>query len=173
MRTRVEILDRLKVLANPDAPDRDVHDSHRAMYLVAFLPYRVAKRYLNPKIDRVAWAGVQIEPIPERVHYILREAILPAAWKAANARRADHVTKFLLNVEMMLWVLGDSPEDARSLVSDRFDFYGKPQLVLLCERFGAEDWPHWDDDRWISAKDELLILRAEHAMPAWRKGPGT
>lgn len=168
-RTRPELLARIKALVAAAAADpKDSLDSMRASYLIQFLPFRVAKRYLRDSIDRVGWAAVQQELDEIRIRFLFGE-LVPAAFRAANVRRTVDVTRFLLQFEMFLWVLGDDEEAARAAMFERFKHFGKPQLVGLCDRFGLDDWTHWDDNKWVD-NDQQLVLSATEALAAWRAG---
>ena len=44
-----------------------------------------------------------------------------------------------------------------------YEFYGKPQLVLICENYGI-DWKKLDDDKWSNSEEDDPEFTAQEAM---------
>ena len=63
------------------------------------------------------------------------------AWDKANNCRGISASRSIDHYSVWIWLLGD--EDKLSDIRD-YEYYGKPQLVEICELYG---WDHskWDD----------------------------
>jgi hypothetical protein len=162
VRTTSELLAKIKELSTPEG-------AVRAALVVQLLPYRHARRFLKAerKIDKAGWEDVRIHPTDERVLFVMA-ARQPEAWGAANAKSTKHISLCFHQFEMLLWFLGLDHEEAYRRMWDRFEHYGKPQLVWLCEEYGLGEWRQWDDGRW-----QMTILNAalpaEEALASWRR----
>lgn len=131
------------------------------------LPWRHAKRYLRPGFTLEKWNEVRIQPNDDTVIEVMRHR-MPEAWQAANSMNERHVATIFAQFECFAWFLGETPEDAKSRFWDRFEFFGKPQLVLLAEQYELGDWKALDDGLW-QLKAIRAALPAAEALEGWKK----
>jgi hypothetical protein len=131
-RTNEEIIARLREIDSRDALGFESGD------LMIRLPLELAREFLKPEYDGADW----------KVYPRDRESVIagmlnymPFAWEKANNCRGISAYRTLCHYTSWLWLIG---EDLGDLLS--YEFYGKPQLIAICERFG---WDHkqWDDGR--------------------------
>jgi hypothetical protein len=109
--------------------------------LLAYLSFEYAKPYLKDEVESAAWT-----PSDKSREGVLKTMLdyMPFAWEKANNERGISACRSIMHYCAWLWMIG---EDTGELACDRledYNYYGKPQLVAICERFG---WDHkqWDD----------------------------
>jgi len=68
------------------------------------------------------------------------------AWDKANNRRGISAMRSLAHMSAWLWIDG---KDELALSINEYNYYGKPQLVEICEVYGI-DWKALDDGEWVT-----------------------
>jgi hypothetical protein len=129
-RTNEEILARIAELMPHDLLGFRTND------LVLALPFEHAKPHLAPTANAEQWT-----PVPRDLESLKARMLeyMPFAWEKANNCRGISAARSLSHYEAWLWLAGI---DLGNMMD--YEFYGKPQLVRICEHFG---WNHaqWDD----------------------------
>lgn len=129
-----EVLDRYN-----ERKDLDVFRFETGEY-ISFLPYRLVKELLNEDVTEKEWGTTKRELSEESLKEIMLE-YMPFAWEKANNFRGISAFRSIMHYVAWLWMIGE-----RELAEQIQDYqcYGKPQLVMICKKFG---WDHtqWDD----------------------------
>lgn len=130
MRTAEEIIKRID--------ERREHDlfGFEWPYYLDGLTFEQAKPYLKEDATGENW---KVKTATE----IRQEAIdyMSFAWDKANNCRGISANRSISHYQAWLWMLG---EDWADSLWDDYEYYGKPQLVRICEYFGL-DQNQWDD----------------------------
>lgn len=133
MRTNQEILDRIEERKDIDVFGFETSD------LIARLDFELAKEFLNP--EHRDGLKEQWEPLPRDRESILAQMLdyMPFAWGKANDERGLSASRSMFHYMAWVWLAGD---DLGELTD--YEFYGKDNLVKICEHYG---WDHtrWDD----------------------------
>lgn len=136
MKTQKEILAKIKEVRNDDFFGVKTTD------LVFSLPYKVAKKFLNKETTEEEF---------NRDNHLTDEKVvkeikkyLPFAWDKANNRRGLSAARSLEHFSIWLWLIG---EDALAEEIQTYEYYGKPQLVAISEKFKV-NWKKLDDGSW-------------------------
>ena len=130
MRTESEIIARIEA-----RKDADIFGFEWPYYLSS-LPFEAAKPYLKPEATGDDWKVKTLDEIrAEAIDY------MAFAWDKANNCRGISANRSIMHYQAWLWLLG---EDWGDTLMDDYEFYGKPQLVRICEYFGL-DSKKWDD----------------------------
>jgi len=103
-------------------------------FYVQALPYDRAKAFLAPFGDD----GKIVTDAEVRAQCI---EYMPFAWEKANNFRGISASRSISHYQAWLWLLG---EDWADSLHDSYEFYGKPQLVRICEYLKL-DPNQWDD----------------------------
>jgi len=129
-RTDDEIVERIKELEKEDIFGWETCD------LLECLPFNVAKQFLKEDAEEDKWPNA-----PRDRESVLARMLdyMPFAWDKANNCRGISASRSLSHYRAWLWLLGD---DLWKSLFDDYRYYGKPQLVQICERFG------WDPSQW-------------------------
>lgn len=116
--------------------DADIFGFEWPAYL-AVLTFEQACPFLKPDATGNDW------PAPKGLAQIREDAIeyMAFAWEKANNCRCISANRSISHYQAWLWMLG---EDWGDTLFDDYEFYGKPQLVRICEHFGL-DPKQWDD----------------------------
>ena len=128
MRTQEEILKRIE--------RRKKHDffNFETPYYIYALTYENAQKYLKPEFDGKDWKpSVEEDTRKEAIEY------MPFAWEKANNCRGVSASRSISHYIAWLWLLGENFDDIED-----YEYYGKPQLIRICEHFGL-DHKQWDD----------------------------
>lgn len=145
MKTQQQIQDRIVYLS--DHKTEDFFGFQRSD-LVEFLDYRYAQPYLKEGVTEEEWSEVQ-EPITaENVTRLVTE-YMSFAWDKANNCRGLSAMRSLEHMKTWLWVMD---EDELLPKLDNYTHYGKPQLRMICEKFGIP-WQSLDDGHWTNEED--------------------
>ena len=128
-RTHDEILERIELRRK-----RDLLDCEWPKYLDV-LPYEKAKKYLQEDYDGKDWVAISEDDIRENAIEYMK-----FAWEKANNCRGISASRSLSHYIAWLWLLGEDGFDDL----DEYEFYGKPQLVRICEYLGL-DHKQWDN----------------------------
>ncbi len=133
MRTTEQIIERLKA-----ASKGDIFGFESSILLVR-LDFTDAKPFLKEDATGLGW-----EKLSRERQDVLAEMLgyMPFAWDKANNRRGISAWRSLAHYKSWLWLLDDD-QDYDEWV-DPYEFYGKPNLIRICEAFGW-DWRQWDD----------------------------
>ncbi len=135
MRTQAEILERIEAVKNDDFFGFQRSD------LIDYLDFEHAKPYLKDGVSEAQWAEREIlEPEQAILDY------LPFAWEKANDERGLSANRSMEHMKAWLWLAGD---DDVSWIDERYEFYGKPHLERISERFGF-DWKAHDNGRRVN-----------------------
>jgi hypothetical protein len=132
MRSQSEIVSRIESINEGD------FFGFRTSDLVYFLDFEHAKPYLQPTVTAATWT-----PNPSDRDSILKamEEYMEFAWDKANNGRGISAGRSMDHYTEWVWMLGD--EDVIGDLRE-YEYYGKDNLVKLCEHYG---WDHtkWDD----------------------------
>ena len=150
MKTIDEISSKIKELENGD---EDFFGSKRSD-LIGYLPFEQATPYLKEGVDSDQWTPRGLsrdEIVAEMLDY------MEFAWGKANNCRGLSANRSVNHYEIWLWLLEDElGEKLESL----YQYYGKPCLRAICEKYGW-DWGKWDDGEWRNSEDGPSILPPE------------
>lgn len=142
MRTQEEILARIESVKQDDVFGFQRSD------LIEFLTFENAKPFLVKEYVAQVEAGeIKYEQQTDPVA-IIRD-YMAFAWDKANDRRGLSAMRTMEHMQTWLWLAG---EDVLANKCKHYNYYGKPQLVEICEKYGI-DWKSLDDDVWVN--DEL------------------
>lgn len=136
MRTQQEIIDKMKAVE-----DNDFFCTIRSD-LLNYLDYPNAKPFLKPEATEEEWNKAKSTLTRENV---LKEMLdyMPFAWDKANNFRGLSAGRSMDHYTAWVWLLGD--EDVAAIGDLKgYEFYGKDNLVKLCQRYGW-DAKQWDD----------------------------
>jgi hypothetical protein len=130
VRTEREILDRIEARKEEDM------FGFEWPYYLSGLSFDAAKKYLKPEAVAEGWEIKDADALrQEAIDY------MPFAWDKANNCRGISVNRSVMHYQAWLWLLG---EDWGDQLMDDYEYYGKPQLVRVCEYLGL-DPKQWDD----------------------------
>jgi len=133
MRTQQEILDRIK-----SRKSEDFLAFEWPNYLKA-LTFKNAKQFFSctmlTAFSEEAWEHqTEDEIMFKAIHY------MPFAWEKANNFRGISAERSISHYIAWMWLLGY--EDTERW--EEYEYYGKPQLIEICELLGL-DYRKWDD----------------------------
>lgn len=130
MRTDDEILARIEAVNQSDWMGIQRND------LINVLPFNFAKPFLVPEAIESEWEteGRDRDAVLSRML-----EYMPFAWRKANDERGLSAGRSMDHYTSWVWLLGDDLGDLGD-----YQFYGKDNLVRICEKYG---WDHtqWDD----------------------------
>lgn len=130
MRTGEEILEKIKEIEN-----EDIFGFMRTDLIVR-LPFNLAKPFLKENAKESDW-----KIAPRDRDSILTEMLeyMPFAWEKANNFRGLSAGRSMNHYSVWVWLAGDDLGDL-----NEYQYYGKNNLVRICEHYG---WDHkqWDD----------------------------
>lgn len=151
MRSDDEILARIE---DPTVKKRDRHGIERSRLLEA-LPFDKAQRYLQ---GRVASDWYQCADPGELT--IAAKNFLEYAWSRANSKQMGKLIRLFAHFRGILWLLGETMEGLEEAEFEQLDYYGKPLLVQISERFNF-NWRDADDGQWFDTDPDST----EHSEP--------
>jgi hypothetical protein len=133
MRTDAEIIARMKSIEARDPFGFEFTD------LLMRLPFVEAKPFLVDNEVEANWkqAARDRGALLQEMH-----EYMPFAWEKANNFRGLSAMRSLSHYRAWVW-LAEHDDDALEIPTD-YEFYGKDELVKICEHYG---WDHtqWDD----------------------------
>lgn len=129
MRTQNEILARIDKVKEDDFFGFQRND------LIDFLDFENAKPFLKDGVTDDKWKVESRTPRDVMIEY------MPFAWEKANDKRGLSSARTIEHYKTWLWL--DGNEDL-SLKIENYQYYGKPQLIMICEYLGL-DYKQWDD----------------------------
>jgi hypothetical protein len=130
MRTQDEILERIRERKDEDMLGFEWHE------YVAYLDFDHAKEFLKD----TATAEDRNQADINGLRQVMIE-YMPFAWDKANNCRGISAGRSLAHYVAWLWLAGD---DELLGALDDYEFYGKDELVRICEHLGL-DADTWDD----------------------------
>lgn len=133
----------------------------------AFVPFEDIKKHLKEGADitEEQWESDRHDPYPDFIRQKLID-YMPFAWDKANNRRGISSSRSIMHMIAWTWLIGDDRltaalEHAMYGDHNRLDlkaipycYYGKPQLVMVCDHYGI-DWRALDDDEWTNHESEV------------------
>lgn len=124
---------------------------------VPYLDFAHAKEFLKPEITERKWMRnvKTVKPPAEAI-----KAYMPFAWGKANGCRGISANCSIEHMIAWLWL--DGKDWLRKEYDENYEYYGKPQLVKICEEYNI-DWKSLDDGEWRNSEDEKSIT-AEEAL---------
>jgi len=131
MRTQKEILERFNQRRKTDMLGFEVYE-----YLY-YLDYKYAKPFLKKEVTEEDWKHKKIPPAEKIKDY------MPFAWKKANDCRGISAARSILHMLAWLWLDGKDEFLEKNDI-ENYEYYGKPQLIAICELYGI-DWKKYDD----------------------------
>lgn len=143
-RTPDEIIDRIADIKEDDFFGAETNN------LVAYLPFELAKPYLDDTVTETAWTEYRTKvksPLDSMRDY------LPFAWDKANNCRGLSAGRSLMHIRAWLWLAGY--DELVDRLPD-YEYYGKPQLVM-CSVLVAFNWAKVDNSVWTNGEDEPPI----------------
>lgn len=140
MRTDDEIISRIEALKEADFFGFSTDD------LIVRLPFDKAKPYLTDKAMSDNW---KIFPRDRDSLVAEMKAYMPFAWDKANNFRGLSAGRSMAHYASWVWLAGDDLGDL-----EKYDCYGKDNLVAICEHYGF-DHAQWDDGVRANSEDEV------------------
>ena len=138
MRTDEEILARIEKVKHRDFIGTEVSD------LIGALSFESAKQFLKEGITEDQWNDLKIDT-KEKILAKMEE-YMPFAWNKANNCRGLSAGRSMSHYMAWTWLIGDDFGDLT-----RYEYYGKDNLVKLCEHYG---WDHTQLDDGIRSNTE-------------------
>ncbi len=136
-RTPAEVAARFKAREKAD------HFGFEVDVYLGYMEYADARPYMTKEARAEADSGEGWRYEPVLKSKILDDMLtyMEHAWDKANNRRGISAARSLQHYQAWLWLIG---EDDLAEQIGTYEFYGKPQLIAICEKFG---WDHtkWDD----------------------------
>lgn len=139
IRTQEQIVERVRTNRERDFLGMAVGD------LVEWLDSEHAKEFLKPEATEESWASSD-KPKPVREQMA---DYMPFAWEKANNCRGISAGRSMNHYNNWLWLIGED-KFADSLLD--YEYYGKDNLVRICEFLGL-DAKQWDDGRRVNTDD--------------------
>jgi len=133
MRTQKEILKRIEARKNNDPFGWEIFE------YVCYLDFNNAKPYLKKEATEESWEKREkIEPAEKIREY------MPFAWEKANDCRGISAGRSLMHMLAWLWL--DGKDEFLNKWNDLrdYEYYGKPQLIAICELYGI-NWEKYDN----------------------------
>lgn len=133
MRTQEEIVERFKARKEYDIFGWEVNE-----YLY-YLDYKHAKPFLKADTKDKSWEIEKMTPAEKIKDY------MKFAWEKANGCRGISAGRSLSHMVAWLWLDGQDKflEEWHNL--EDYEYYGKPQLIAICELYEI-NWKQWDDE---------------------------
>lgn len=130
MKTQEEIISRIQNIKKSDMFGFETNG------LLEKLTFENAKPYLKEGTTKEEWTTEEINR-----ETILKEMLdyMPFAWEKAKGFRGLSAGRSMAHYKIWVWLIGDDLGDLQN-----YQFYGKDNLVKICEHYG---WDHaqWDD----------------------------
>lgn len=119
----------------------------KVMDLLEYLPWSDAKPFLIDEAKEEEWKCKSLDAMTVKTEMY---DYMPFAWEKANDCRGLSSLRSLDHYHAWLWLL----EDETFIELIDYEYYGKPILKAICDKYGW-GWREWDDGRWRnSEKDE-------------------
>jgi hypothetical protein len=125
---------------------------------VFFLPFEEAKEFFKEDyIKKVESGEEEYKQLTDPVKEI--KGYMPFAWNKANNCRGISALRSISHMSCYLWLDG---QDKLSKEIEEYTYYGKPQLVQICNLYNI-DWKQYDGDCWVNDECDTPIT-AEEAL---------
>ena len=137
MRTTKQIIARIKKLKNQD------FFGFQRNNLLRYLTFEDAKPFLKDGTTAEQWThhALTDDAVLEQLR-----SYMPFAWDKANNCRGLSASRSVDHMKTLLWLLGDPLGEK---LDDIYEYYGKPCLAAVCEKYGI-DWRALDNDCWTN-----------------------
>lgn len=132
MRTQDEIVARIEKRKANDVLSFEVPQ------YVSFLNFDTAKPYLVNEAVSEEWNKRDLSNIRD-----VMTDYMEFAWDKANGCRGISAGRSMMHYQAWLWLEGEWTETEIDALDD-YEYYGKPQLIKICEHLGL-DASKWDD----------------------------
>ena len=140
-RTQIEIMNRINEVAEHDFFGAQTGD------LISFLDFDHAQGFIKEGTTRERWDEIT-KAITSPANCIAD--YMGFAWDKANNRRGLSSGRSIDHMRTWLWL--DGKDDLAEQIED-YEYYGKPQLVAVCNEYGI-DWKQYDDGEWVNNEDD-------------------
>lgn len=104
---------------------------------ILYLDYKHAKPFLKKDVEEKDWEQERVTPAEKIKDY------MKFAWKKANDCRGISAGRSISHMIAWLWLDGQDKFLEENNIEE-YEYYGKPQLVKICELYKI-DWKQWDD----------------------------
>jgi len=132
MRTQEEIVTRFHERRKGDLLGFEIHE-----YL-PYLDYEHAKPFLKKGVESKDWGQEKAAPVEKIKDY------MSFAWEKANGCRGISAGRSLQHMVAWLWLDGQDKFLKEWHDLEDYEYYGKPQLVAICQLYGI-NWKQLDD----------------------------
>ena len=132
MRTQEEIVKRINERKKNDMFGWEING------YIKRLDYEHAKPFLKKGVKDKDWKPEKINPAEEIKDY------MHFAWEKANDCRGISAGRSLSHMVAWLWLDGRDYFLKEWHNLDDYEYYGKPQLIAICDLYGI-DWKQYDD----------------------------
>jgi len=132
MRTQEEIVKKFETRKGHDMFGWEIHE-----YL-DYLDYEHAKPFLKDSVKEEDWEQEKRTPAEKIKDY------MNFAWEKANNCRGISASRSLSHMVAWLWLDGQDEFLKEWNELRNYEYYGKPQLIAICEKYGI-DWKQYDD----------------------------
>jgi len=159
MKTQNEILIKIRGLIY----ERNLFTDTQVNDLVCHLEYEHAKEFIKDSCTKESWTADKAIYTKKNLMKEI-ECYMNFAWSKANDRRGLSAERSLQHMFAWTFLLDDGFYE-KLFISyvEGYEFYGKPQLVLICENYGI-DWKKLDDDKWSNSEEDDPEFTAQEAM---------
>lgn len=131
MRTQEEIVKRFHERKANDMLGFEVNE------YIPYLDYEHAKPFLKKDVGEEEWKQEKMTPVEKIKDY------MKFAWEKANDCRGISAGRSISHMIAWLWLDGQD-KFLEENNTEEYEYYGKPQLVKICELYKI-DWKQWDD----------------------------
>ena len=136
MKTQEQIVERIKEIEENDFFGYETND------LITYLDFEHAKQFIKEEkqaeLEQTWKDDKPKDPAEEIKEY------MSFAWDKANNCRGLSADRSISHMSAWLWL--DGKEELAEEIRD-YQYYGKPQLVKICQEYGI-DWKQYDNDSW-------------------------
>lgn len=109
-----------------------------------FLDFEHAKPYLKDSVVECDWEVEIKTPKEIMIDY------MEFAWEKANGCRGISAWRSLAHYTAWLWLDGD--DELWKTIIDDYEYYGKPQLIEICEYLGIDSFK-WDNGVRVNSEE--------------------
>ncbi len=135
MRTQEEILKRIEARKEHNCLGSEIHE------YIYYLDYEHAKSFLKDGIKGEDWEQDRKE---KKTPAEMIKDYMSFAWDKANNCRGISAARSIMHMIAWLWMDGQDVFLKKWNELKDYEYYGKPQLIAICELYGI-DWKQWDD----------------------------
>jgi len=135
MRTIKEIKQRIKEV------ETSGHDfmGTETTDLIVCLSYAEAKEFLKDDITKELFEEKYMQKLDRESVLATMLDYMPFAWDKANNQRGLSASRSMSHFTSWVWLAGDDLGNLHD-----YEFYGKDNLIKICEHYGW-DYSQWDD----------------------------